>query len=874
VTRTTCPYCGVGCGVAVVDGVPRGDAAHPANFGRLCSKGAALKDTLDLPDRLTVPMMHGREATWDQALDHIAAEFTRIRAEHGPQAIAFYVSGQFLTEDYYVANKLMKGFIGAGNIDTNSRLCMSSSVAGQVRAFGEDIVPGCYDDLEEADLVVLVGSNMAWCHPVLYQRMMAAREKRGTRIVNIDPRRTTTAESADLHLSLAPGGDVALWSGLLAYLANQNVLETDWIGRHVSGLEETLEAARAAAPSIAFVAAAADLKLDDVRAFYELFAGTERVVTLYSQGVNQSATGTDKVNAIINCHLATGRIGRAGMGPFSLTGQPNAMGGREVGGLSNQLAAHMSFTRSDVDRVGRFWNSPRMASGPGLKAVDLFEAVGDGRVKAIWIAATNPAASMPRAGLVREALAKCPLVISADTWPTDTTKLAHIVLPAAGWAEKDGTVTNSERCISRQRAFRAAPGQARPDWWMFTEIARRMGWGDAFAYAGPADIFREHAALSAFENDGARLFNLGALAELDDAGYDALAPVQWPLPKPGRGVTGPRLFARGGFSTPDGRARMIPLQLRADEDQAEFPLTLNTGRVRDQWHTMTRTGRVPHLMTHVPAPSLALHPRDASSRGIADRGLVRLESAQGSVVMRAAIDEGVRPGDIFAPMHWTDQFTSSGPIDRLVHALTDPISGQPDLKGTRVRVAAVTEAWRGSLLRLAGDEPELSTSVWWSKAQTGGGFAFELAGWSPLEQEIHSEAVLRRLLHIPADAELISYSDPRKSMFRYAGMVRGRMAGVDFAGVEQAKPLLGKEISAAERIALLAGLSANGAAGAGRIVCACFSVGEDAIRAAIRDDGLASPAAIGKALKAGTNCGSCIPELKKLISAQPLIAVA
>ena len=336
-TRTTCPYCGVGCGVAVIDGVPKGDAAHPANFGRLCSKGAALKDTLALTDRLAVPTLHGREASWDEALGHVAAEFLRIRAEHGPDAIAFYVSGQFLTEDYYVANKLMKGFIGSGNIDTNSRLCMSSSVAGHVRAFGEDVVPGCYDDLEEADLVIQVGSNMAWCHPVLYQRLMDARDKRGTKIITIDPRRTATAETADLHLALAPGADVVLWSGLLVYLANHNHLDKEWISRHVTGFEETLEAARKAAPTIAFTAAAASLKIEDVRAFFELFAATERVVTLYSQGVNQSVSGTDKVNAILNCHLATARIGRPGMGPFSLTGQPNAMGGREVAAWPTSL---------------------------------------------------------------------------------------------------------------------------------------------------------------------------------------------------------------------------------------------------------------------------------------------------------------------------------------------------------------------------------------------------------------------------------------------------------------------------------------------------------------------------------------------------------
>ncbi len=880
-TRTTCPYCGVGCGLAVIDGVPVGDTAHPANFGRLCSKGAALKDTLGLADRLSVPMMAGCEVSWDQALGTIAAEFQRIRAGHGPDAIAFYVSGQFLTEDYYVANKLMKGFIGSGNIDTNSRLCMSSSVAGHVRAFGEDVVPGCYDDLEEADLVIQVGSNMAWCHPVLYQRMMAAREKRGSKVVTIDPRRTATAETADLHLALAPGADVLLWSGLLVYLANHNMLDREWTARHVSGLEETLEAARNAAPSIAFVAVGCGLRMEDVRAFYEMFAGTERVVTLYSQGVNQSSSGTDKVNAILNCHLATARIGRPGMGPFSLTGQPNAMGGREVGGLANQLAAHMTFAPKDIDRVGRFWQSPQMATRAGLKAVDLFEAVGDGRVKAVWIAATNPADSMPRAGLVREALKKCPLVIVADAWPTDTTALAHIVLPATSWAEKDGTVTNSERCISRQRAFRAGPGQARPDWWMFAEVGRRMGWDKEFSWPGPADIFREHAALSAFENDGARMFNLGGLADIDDAGYDALAPVQWPIPKPGTGVTGPRLFARGGFSTPDRRAHMVPLQLQAEEQAASFSLTLNTGRIRDQWHTMTRTGRVAHLMTHIPGPSIALHPREAAARGIADKGLVRIENDHGSVVMRAALDEGVRPGDVFAPMHWTDQFTSSGPIGRLVHAVTDPISGQPDLKGSKVRITAIVESWRGHLLRLTGGVPELSEFLWWSKAQTDTGFAFELAGWHPLQREVHCESVLRRLLGISADTELVSYSDPRKAMFRYAGILHGQLAaciffgppGADFPGVEKAKTLLGRDISPMERIALLAGSNTAGEKSF-KTICSCFAVSEEKILTAIRVEGLTTPAQIGARLKAGTNCGSCIPELKKLLHSVPALNAA
>ncbi|MDE2181398.1 MAG: molybdopterin-dependent oxidoreductase [Alphaproteobacteria bacterium] len=877
--RTTCPYCGVGCGIAVVDGVPKGDGEHPANHGRLCSKGAALKDTLDLPDRLLVPTVSGQEVSWSEALDAIAREFTSIRKAHGPDAIAFYLSGQFLTEDYYVANKLMKGFIGSGNVDTNSRLCMASSVAGHVRAFGEDIVPGCYEDLEEADLVVLVGSNMAWCHPVLYQRMMAARERRGTRIVNLDPRRTATAETCDLHLATAPGSDVLLFNRLLAHLDRVGAADRDWVSKHVSGYGAAVEAATASAPSAEFVAAAAGVDPTDLRRFYDWFAGTERVVTLYSQGVNQSVRGTDKVNAILNCHLATGRIGRAGMGPFSLTGQPNAMGGREVGGLANQLAAHLDFSADNVDRVRRFWSAPHIASRPGLKAVDLFDAVEDGRIRAVWIAATNPAASMPRAGRVREALKMCPLVIVADAWPTDTTRCADIVLPAASWAEKDGTVTNSERRISRQRAFRAAPGQARPDWWMFAEVGRRMGWEQAFAYPGPADVFREHAALSCFENDGARLFDLGAFADCTSADYDALAPVQWPCPKPGRLSAGPRLFARGGFPTADGRARMIALDVTAEAARPELALTLNTGRLRDQWHTMTRTGRVPGLMTHCVGPFVALHPQDAAARGVQDGELVCLQSENASSVLRAKVDSSTSPGQIFVPMHWTDQFTSSGPVGRLVHARTDPVSGQPDLKGTPADVFLVKSAWHGLLLTRRA-EPDLPNDIYWSKSPLATGYAFDLAGWTELDRVIDSEAKLRRLLRIPHSAELISYSDPRMSMYRYAGVVAGELdacvffapPGVSLPSRDSVASFVGCAMSPSARLMLLSGVASEVLPQRGRMVCSCFSVDERRIAEAIRAKRLRTAAEIGELLGAGTNCGSCIPELKSLLAAgQPAV---
>ena len=601
--RTTCPYCGVGCGIlASADGTIVGDPEHPANSGRLCSKGAALGDTLASAGRLLQPEIRGLTAGWAAALDLIAETFARAIATHGPDAVAFYVSGQLLTEDYYVANKLMKGFIGSANIDTNSRLCMASSVAGHIRAFGEDIVPGCYDDIEAADLVILVGSNMAWCHPVLYQRLVAAKEAHGTKIVVVDPRRTATCEIADLHLALRPGADVALFAGLLLHLAASGSRDTVWTQPAATGFTVALDAARAAAPSLAAVAAISDLRTADLTRFYDWFAETERTVTLYSQGVNQSSSGTDKVNAIINCHLATGRIGRPGMGPLSLTGQPNAMGGREVGGLANQLAAHMGFAERDIDRVRRFWEAPRMANRPGLKAVELFDAVLDGGVEALWILGTNPAASMPRAGRVRDALRNCPFVVVSDCWPTETTRFADVVLPVSSWGEKDGTVTNSERRISRQRAFCRPPGGARPDWWIVSEVARRMGWGESFRYRRPADIFREHAALSAFENDGRRIFDIGALAELSDEDYESLSPVQWPLRRAGASYVGTGRLIDGVSKIPtdDGRARFVATQYRplAEPSGRKWPLVLNTGRVRDQWHTMTRTGRAPRLMTH------------------------------------------------------------------------------------------------------------------------------------------------------------------------------------------------------------------------------------------------------------------------------------
>jgi assimilatory nitrate reductase catalytic subunit len=875
--RTTCPYCGVGCGIlASGDGTIAGDPEHPANRGRLCSKGAALGETLGSVGRLLQPQICRRAVSWAEALELVAETFARTIAAHGPGSIALYVSGQLLTEDYYVANKLMKGFIGSANIDTNSRLCMASTVAGHIRAFGEDIVPGCYDDIEAADLVVLVGSNMAWCHPVLYQRLEAAKEAHGTRIVVIDPRRTATCELADLHLALRSGTDVALFAGLLAHLAASGPGDAARAQYSATGFAAAIDAARRTATSLAAVATITELPIAELTQFFDWFTATERTVTLYSQGVNQSAAGTDKVNAIINCHLATGRIGRPGMGPLSLTGQPNAMGGREVGGLANQLAAHMGFAEADIDRVRRFWNAPRMALRPGLLAVDLFDAVRDGSVKALWIIGTNPAASMPRAGRVRAALDACPFVVVSDCWPTETTEFADVVLPVSGWGEKDGTVTNSERRISRQRAFQLAPGEARPDWWIISEVARRMGWGTAFRYWRPADIFREHAALSAFEN-GRRVFDIGALAQLSDEDYEELPPVQWPLRQAGAASaeTSRLCDHRSKLPTEDGRARFVatPYRPLAEPSDREWPLVLNTGRVRDQWHTMTRTGRVPRLMTHCSEPLLDIHPADAERLGLVAGDLAAVESRHGSTVLPVRCSTEQRSGEVFAPMHWTDSFTSAGPVDRLVGAVTDPVSGQPELKGTPVRVTLLPTFWRGRLVRRTA-APLADGPYYWARIPLDKGQAFALAGWDPLPGGKDRDAWIVELLGASPTTELITYADPGRGAFRYASIIDDRLdaclllarRSAELPASETLVAALGTEISPDMRLGLLAGRRSTDAPNDGaRTICVCFGVGLRTLHHEIVERRLTSLSEIGTALRAGTNCGSCIPELKAIL---------
>ncbi|MEP9352983.1 molybdopterin-dependent oxidoreductase [Xanthobacter sp. KR7-65] len=875
--KTTCPYCGVGCGVkATPDGLGgagvEGDGEHPANLGRLCSKGAALGETLALDTRLLHPMVRGADgalarATWDVALDRVAGGIRQVIDRYGPGAVAFYLSGQLLTEDYYAANKLAKGFLGTANVDTNSRLCMSSSVAGHKRGFGSDTVPGAYEDLEEADLIVLVGSNTAWCHPVLFRRMEQARKARGTRFVVIDPRRTETGAEADLFLPLAHGTDAILFSGLLVHLAQGPAFDRAYVEAHTTGFDDALAAARAVAPDAAATARACGLALADVERFFALFTDTARTVTCYSQGVNQSVAGTDKVNAILNCHFATGRIGRVGMGPFSLTGQPNAMGGREVGGLANQLAAHMGFSPEEVDRVRRFWDAPNPATQEGLKAVDMFAAIGRGEIKALWVMGTNPAVSLPEADAVRAALAKLDLfVLSENVAVNDTAGCRpHVMLPAAAWGEKDGTVTNSERRISRQRPFLPRPAEVKPDWWALAGVAARLGFADAFGWRGPADIFREHAALSGFENDGRRDFDISAFAGMSDADYEDLAPVQWPVPRSQpRGTT--RLFADGGFFTPDRRARFVtPAPLAAPAGAAALPFLLNTGRIRDQWHTMTRTGLSPRLGAHIPAPFVAVHPSDAAPLGLKNGALAEVSSAHGKAVLEVLVDEGQRPGTLFAPIHWSHATSSHGRVGALVHPVTDPWSGQPDSKATPATLKSFAAPFEGFVL--ARRRIALPEGLWWARVEMEGGHGWRIAG--ALAPDDFACWVAAQ-----GDADLAEFVDAPGGRYRAAAFdAAGRLDFAVFIGPagqrvawDALKGLLAAgPVSDADRRLLLSGRLAGAAAACGPLVCACFGVPRDTIAAAIRD-GAHDTAAVGERLKAGTNCGSCLPEIRRLLT--------
>ena len=861
-TRTTCPYCGVGCGLLVGDAGLRGDPHHPANQGRVCVKGASVLETLGDHGRLTHPRIGDVTVSWERALDEVAARFRRVLDEHGPEALAFYVSGQLLTEDYYVANKLMKGFIGSANIDTNSRLCMSSAVAAHKRAFGEDVVPGCYRDLELADLLVLAGSNTAWAHPVLYQRIAAAKSRRpAMKVVVIDPRHTATCDIADLHLPICPGQDVALFNGLLRWLHENQALDRAYIAAHTLGFEQAVQAACTPAQSWPELAGQLGLALEDMLLFYRWFAETPRTVTVFSQGINQARNGTDQGNAIINAHLATGRVGRPGASPFSVTGQPNAMGGREVGGLCNQLAVHLELDNPHHHQaVAAFWRAPALAKRAGLPAVELFRAVRAGRIKAIWILGTNPVDSLPEADQVRAALRACDTVVVSDCVAhNDTLACADIALPACGWGEKSGMVTNSERTVSRQRGFLPAPGEARPDWWALCEVGKRLGHVEAFDFSGPAEIFREYAAMSALAVRSGKQLDLTAAATLDEDGYRDWQPRRWPF------GGSSRRFTDGNFSHADGRARFVPCAPPPPpETTARLPLLLNSGRLRDQWHTMTRTGRAPRLFSHRQEPFVEIPPALAASLGLKQDDFARVRSAVGEALVRVRLDQGLGERQLFMPMHWADCFSARARIGALVPARTDPLSGQPAFKQTPAALEPWRPAWHGVLI-LAGPPPAVD---YWARIPLDERLShYVLAGaTTPDESEF--------MAWLPAADHWLSLDDVAAGHYRRVALdahnrVRAWLAlapqpvPVDVAWLAQR---FHDAVEPGQRPGLLAGHAGEGGQQRGAVICSCFQV-DEATLSHVVEQGADSVEALGRACRAGSNCGSCIPELKRFLAA-------
>ena len=877
ITRTTCPYCGVGCGVIVEQQqgtyLVRGNPDHPSNLGRLCSKGAALAETLSLEGRLLAPKINKEEVSWDQAIEHVAKRFNSVIDEYGKDAVAFYVSGQLLTEDYYAANKLMKGFIGSANIDTNSRLCMSSAVSGYKRAFGSDTVPCSYEDFDRTNLVVITGSNLAWCHPVAYQRIKQAKKNNpNLDIVVIDPRHTATCEIADTHLAIRPGTDSVLFNGLLVYLNDHGEINRLFTDNCVEGIDQSLEAAYESAGSLEKVADTCGISTQQLDEFYALFARKEKVITLFSQGINQSTSGTDKVNSIINCHLLSGRIGRPGMGPFSMTGQPNAMGGREVGGLANQLTAHMELDNAQHRKlVQQHWDSPLIADSEGYKAVELFNAVADEKIKALWIIGTNPAVSMPDNSRVRKALEKCEFVVLSDcVEDTDTAAYADVLLPAATWGERDGMVTNSERRISRQRAFRDIPGEAQPDWWIISRIAQAMGFKSAFSYKSAREIFIEYAELSGKGNNGSRDFDISALASLDEKAYEQFLPMQWPITfKHPSGTS--RMFEDGRFFTASGKAQMVTVKPRlpANVPDAEYPFVLNTGRIRDQWHTMTRTGKSPRLSTHLPEAFAQINPVDADRLGIEDGVLVKITSQWGEVVVRANLDAGIATDSVFVPMHWSDQFAGNAGIGSVVNPDRDPLSGQPEFKHTPVKVEACKPAWYGFLL--SRRQFDMKSQSYWNLNKGYNLWRYEIAGDEmPDDWAGHARQLL--CAH-DENVSWMEYFDSSLQTYRAARLVGDKLESCIFIGPDHLLPnrdwlmtlFKQDELSDQDKASLLSGRPGDTQEDAGTSICACFGVGKNTLIKAIKEKGLSTTDEIGDLLKAGTNCGSCIPEIKSLL---------
>lgn len=925
-TRSTCPYCGVGCGVIIesdgaqITGV-RGDPDHPANFGRLCTKGSTLHltatATVTRQTRLLQPMQRAARGAepapvaWNTALDGAVDKFAQVIRDHGPDAVGFYVSGQLLTEDYYVFNKLAKGLIGTNNIDTNSRLCMSSAVAGYKQTLGADAPPACYDDLKHAECLFIVGSNAAWAHPILFRRIEDAKAANpGMKIVVADPRRTDTVEIADLFLPIQPGTDVMLFNGMLHLMLWEGWIDAKYIAAHTTGFDALKATVRECTPDK--VAQICGISKDDLLAAARMFATSPATLSLYCQGLNQSSSGTAKNAALINLHLATGQIGKPGAGPFSLTGQPNAMGGREVGGLANLLSAHRDLANpAHRAEVAALWNLPSVPEKPGKTAVEMFQAAADGEIRALWIACTNPAQSMPDQATVRRALERAEFVVVQEAFSTTSTcAFADLLLPATTWGEKEGTVTNSERRISRVRPAVAAPGEARHDWSIAVDFARRLeqrlGRTDTlFPYASAEQVWNEHR-----ESTRGRDLDITGLSYtmLETAG-----PQQWPL-KEGETTGRARLYEDGVFPTPDGRARFVDTVYKpvAEAREARYPFSLNTGRLRDQWHGMSRTGTVGRLFGHVAEPVVQMNAQDMARRQLKDGDLVHLTSKRGSILLPARASAEIGLSQAFVAMHWGEEYlsgcSSTGTPLAGINALTTPAycptSKQPELKHTPVKILKAELPW--SLLAMAWLPPEAAFGAQQALKPLMAMFPFAacvpFSGNMPGEER--SGILFRAAAHDTPDdsvvdriegllglgaSDALRYADRRRGQRRVARLVRRAdgnagleafLLGGDTSAEAWIGTLLREEIPAQTygRLLLSPGARAPVAVQSrGQTVCTCFNVTDLAIQSELgRCSGTPEErlASLQGALKCGTNCGSCLPELKRMVRATPVEVIA
>jgi assimilatory nitrate reductase catalytic subunit len=914
-TRSTCPYCGVGCGVIItsnaghITGV-RGDPAHPANLGRLCSKGSSLHLTaspaMSAQTRLLQPMrrlVRGgslQPVAWDSALQLASQTLASIVRAHGADALGFYVSGQLLTEDYYVFNKLTKGLLGTNNIDTNSRLCMSSAVAGYKLTLGADAPPACYDDVMHADCLFIAGSNAAYAHPVLFRRIEDARAKNpNLKIIVADPRRTDTASSADLHLALQPGTDVALFHGMLHVMLTEGWVDHAYIAAHTDGFDALTALVAQYTP--AYVHEVCGIKPEQLLQATRWFAGVAtnsnthtadpawRTLSLYCQGLNQSSSGTAKNASLINLHLATGQIGKMGAGPFSLTGQPNAMGGREVGGLANLISAHRDMAKPEHRaEVAALWGIDDVPSKPGKTAVEMFEAAADGEIKALWIACTNPAQSMPNQSTVRRALERADFVVVQEAFATaETCDFADLLLPATTWGEKEGTVTNSERRITRVRAAIPALGQARHDWQIVVDLAAHLAYepgvaphkdGLHMAYTSPEEIWMEH-------RESTRGLDLD-ITGLSYAHLEA-TPEQWPM-REGAAHGQARLYEDGVFATANGRAKFaaLPYAATADVRESRFPFSLNTGRLRDQWHGMTRTGLVGKLFGHVPEPVVQLHPDDMARLGFIDGTLVHVTSKRGSIVLPAQVSADLGTNQAFIAMHWGAAFLSGRDHQNKplagVNAITTsaycPTSKQPELKHAAAQTilqnlrARMVQFEFASCVPFSGDASAEASSRQGVLMRAACSEAPDMALVHEIEQLLglngtdslrymdakRSQLRSMRLQH----SETTKAKDTQLSAFIIAG---------DTSAETWLKALLQTQASTQEygrRLLITGSKPPVALVDAGTTVCSCVGVKDIAIQQHLKiykGDSAQRLASLQGTLKCGTQCGSCVPELRRMI---------